>query len=304
MEKVNNYPALGKKKKIKIDAFTIFNYLFLTLFAIACILPCVYVLLSSFAEKGDQLRANLNGDFFIIPLGFNFENYKVTLFQDKIFRAFGISIFVTAASVAYSMVLTSLGAYAFTKRDCPGIRIFFYIIVFTMFFGGGLVPFYLTVDSLIGVNNLASLIIPFGINTFNMIILRNFFNQVPDSVIDSCRLDGASEFRILFQFIIPLSKAGVATVLLYYLVAKWDDWYWPAIFLADSPDIAPLALKIRQGLNDMRGEGQGGGWDPTRTYPEGTNSAMIVIGLIPIMIVYPFLQKYFSKGVMVGAVKG
>lgn len=306
MEQVNNnIPAIvGKKKKIKIDAFTIFNYAFLTLFAILCILPCIYVLLMSFADKADQMRTQINGGFFIIPLGFNFENYKVTLFQDKIFRAFGISILVTGVSVVYSLILTAFGAYAFTKRDCPGIRIFFYIIVFTMFFGGGLVPFYLTVKDLIGVNNLYSLIIPFGINTFNMIILRNFFNQVPDSVIDSCRLDGASEFRILFQFIIPLSKAGVATVLLYYLVGKWDDWYWPAIFLADSPDLAPLALKIRQGLNNQRGEGQGGGWDPTRTFPDGTNSAMIVIGLIPIMIVYPFLQKYFSKGVMVGAVKG
>lgn len=305
MEQVNNnIPLIGKKKKVKIDAFTIFNYAFLTLFAILCILPCIYVLLTSFADKADQMRTQINGGFFIIPLGFNFENYKVTLFQDKIFRAFGISILVTGISVVYSLVLTAFGAYAFTKRDCPGIRLFFYIIVFTMFFGGGLVPFYLTVEDLIGVNNLYCLIIPFGINTFNMIILRNFFNQVPDSVIDSCRLDGASEFRILFQFIIPLSKAGVATVLLYYLVGKWDDWYWPAIFLADSPDLAPLALKIRQGLNDLRGEGQGGGWDPTRTFPDGTNSAMIVIGLIPIMIVYPFLQKYFSKGVMVGAVKG
>jgi putative aldouronate transport system permease protein len=304
MEKVNNYPIVVRKKKRKIKAFDVINYSFLTLFAIVCILPCIYVLLTSFADKSDQMRTLSNGGFFIIPLGFNFENYKVTLFQDKIFRAFGISLLVTAASVAYSLVLTTFGAYAFTKRDCPGIKLFFYIIVFTMFFGGGLVPFYLTVEDLIGVNNLWSLILPFGINTFNMIILRNFFNQVPDSVIDSCRLDGASEFRILFQFVVPLSKAGVATIILYYLVGKWDDWYWPAIFLADSPDLAPLALKIRQGLNDLRGEGQGGGWDPTRTFPDGTNSAMIVIGLIPIMIVYPFLQRYFSKGVMIGAVKG
>ena len=304
MEKVNNCPIVVRKKKRKIKVFDVINYSFLTLFAIVCILPCIYVLLTSFADKSDQMRALSKGSFFIIPLGFNFENYKVTLFQDKIFRAFGISLFVTAVSVAYSLVLTTFGAYAFTKRDCPGIKLFFYIIVFTMFFGGGLVPFYLTVEDLIGVNNLWSLILPFGINTFNMIILRNFFNQVPDSVIDSCRLDGASEFRILFQFVVPLSKAGVATIILYYLVGKWDDWYWPAIFLADSPDLAPLALKIRQGLNDLRGEGQGGGWDPTRTFPDGTNSAMIVIGLIPIMIVYPFLQRYFSKGVMIGAVKG
>ena len=173
-----------------------------------------------------------------------------------------------------------------------------------MFFGGGLVPFYLTVNNTVGTENLWSLIIPFGINTFNMIVLRNFFNQVPESIIDSCRLDGASEFRILFSFVIPLSKAGVATIMMYYLVAKWDDWYWPAIFLQERSVLAPLALKIRQGLNNERGEGQGGGWDPSKVFEQGSNAAMIVIGLIPILVIYPLLQKYFTKGVMIGAVKG
>ena len=226
------------------------------------------------------------------------------MYQDKIFQAFGVSLLVTIGSVVYSLVLTSLGAYAFTKKDVPGLKIIFFFIICTMFFGGGLVPFYLTVNNTVGTENLWSLIIPFGINTFNMIVLRNFFNQVPESIIDSCRLDGASEFRILFSFVIPLSKAGVATIMMYYLVAKWDDWYWPAIFLQERSDLAPLALKIRQGLNNERGEGQGGGWDPSKVFEQGSNAAMIVIGLIPILVIYPLLQKYFPKGVMIGAVKG
>jgi putative aldouronate transport system permease protein len=208
-----------------------------------------------------------------------------------------------AVYIAYAMALTSLGAYAFTKKDVPGLKIIFMLILFTMFFGGGLVPFYLVVSDTVGTENLASIIIPFGINTFNMIILRNFFSQVPDSIIESCRLDGASEFRILFTFVIPLSKAGMATIILYYLVGKWDDWYWPAILLANTPRLAPLALKIRQGLNNERTE-IGGGWDPSKTCPEATNAAMMIIGLIPIMAVYPFLQRYFTKGVMLGGVKG
>ena len=136
-----------------------------------------------------------------------------------------------------------------------------------------------------------------------MIILRNFFNQVPADIIDSCRLDGAGEWRILFWFVIPLSKAGIATIALYYLVAKWDDWYWPSFLLANSKELSPLALKIREGLNNARGEGQGGGWDPTRVFEQGSNAAMMIIGLIPIMAIYPFLQKYFSQGVMLGAIK-
>lgn len=287
-------------KKKKLTAFDVVNYSVLGLFALICIVPIVYLLLLSFASKADYLQANV----LVIPFHFNFENYKVTLYQDNIFRAFGISVGVTVGSVLYSMVLTSLGAYAFTKKDVPGIKAIFYLIVFTMFFGGGLVSFYLTVKDTTGVNNLASLIIPFGVNTFNMIVLRNFFKQVPDSIIESCRLDGASEFRILFTFVLPLSKAGIATIALYYFVAKWNDWYWPGIFLADAPELAPLALKIRQGLNNERGEGLGGGWNESVVFTQGANAAMIIIGLVPIMAVYPFLQKYFTKGVMIGGVKG
>ena len=287
-------------KKKKLTAFDVVNYSVLGLFALICIVPIVYLLLLSFASKADYLQANV----LVIPFHFNFENYKVTLYQDNIFRAFGISVGVTVGSVLYSMVLTSLGAYAFTKKDVPGIKAIFYLIVFTMFFGGGLVSFYLTVKDTTGVNNLASLIIPFGVNTFNMIVLRNFFKQVPDSIIESCRLDGASEFRILFTFVLPLSKAGIATIALYYFVAKWNDWYWPGIFLADAPELAPLALKIRQGLNNERGEGLGGGWNESVVFTQGANAAMIIIGLVPIMALYPFLQKYFTKGVMIGGVKG
>ena len=287
-------------RKNKMTAFDWVNYTILGVFALVCVLPCIYELLLSFSSKNDYLNANL----IVFPKHFNFENYKVTLYQDKIFQAFGVSLVVTIGSVIYSLVLTSLGAYAFTKKDVPGLKIIFFFIICTMFFGGGLVPFYLTVNDTVGTENLWSLIIPFGINTFNMIVLRNFFNQVPESIIYSCRLDGASEFRILFSFVIPLSKAGVATIMMYYLVAKWDDWYWPAIFLQERSELAPLALKIRQGLNNERGEGQGGGWDPSKVFEQGSNAAMIVIGLIPILIIYPLLQKYFTKGVMIGAVKG
>ena len=294
---VDGKPTYVKKKRTTL--FDVINTAFLSVFALICILPIIYLLLLSFSSKADYLQANV----FIFPWHFNFENYKVSLYQDKIFLAFGVSVFVTAVSVVYSMTLTCLGAYAFTKKDVPGLKIIFYFIIFTMFFGGGLVAEYLTIKDTVGTNKLISIIIPFGINTFNMIILRNFFSQVPDSIIESCRLDGASEFRILFSFVMPLSKAGIATIALYYFVAKWNDWYWPAILLSNSPDLAPLALKIRQGLNNERGEGLGGGWDKSVIFTQGTNAAMCIIGLVPILLVYPFLQNYFTKGVMIGGVK-
>lgn len=293
---------IKKSKCKKASVFDVLNYAFFIIFALLCIFPVVYQLLLSFASKADYLQANTS-TVIVIPRHFNFENYKVTLYQDNILKAFGVSVFITVAGVLYSMILTCLGAYAFTKKDVPGLKAVFFLIIFTMFFGGGLVPTYLVIKDTVGTGNLFSIVIPFGINTFNMIILRNFFNQVPDSIIDSCRLDGASEFRVLISFVVPLSKAGLATIMLYYLVAKWDEWYWPSLLLSDVPDLKPLALKIREGLNNARPEGQGGGWDPSRVFAQGSNAAMIIIGLVPIMAIYPFLQKYFAQGVMIGAIK-
>ncbi len=153
-------------------------------------------------------------------------------------------------------------------------------------------------------DNILSVILPFGINSFNMIILRNFFSQVPKSMVESCKLDGASEFTVLFRFVIPLSKAGIATVALFYMVERWNDWYWPMMFLS-TPDWFPLALELRNILssNQSTGIGGGGSIDPGVLFEEGKQAAMIVFSMLPILAVYPFVQKYFVKGVMVGSVK-
>lgn len=288
-------------KRSKLNGMRVFdyvNYIILCLFSLLCLFPVIYVLLLSFSSRQDYMQATL----FVLPKNFNLENYKAILLQGRIGNAFGISVFITVVGVLYSMTLTSLGAYAFTKRQVPGMRFFFTLAIITMFFGGGLVPFYLTIRDTVGLNNLASLIIPFGINTFNMILLRNFFGQIPQEIIESCKLDGAGEFTILFRIMLPLSTAGIATVSLFYLVAKWDEWYWASLLLRDNK-LYPLALELRLGLN-AESETTGGGWDLTIVFQQGINAAMIVISLLPIMLIYPFLQKYFVKGVMIGAVKG
>ena len=261
-----------------------------------------YVLLLSFASKADYLNANL----MVIPWDFNVEAYKYIFGQGRVPRAFGISAIITVGGTLYSMLLTSLGAYAFTRKNIPGLKICFTVILITMFFSGGIIPFYLAVKSMMGLNNLWCLVLPFGINTFNMIILRNFFSQVPESLLESCRMEGASEFRVLFQFVIPLSKAGLATVALWYLVGKWDDWYWPSFFLPTADNLYPLALELRNVLNNMAGEtpvDPNIGLDGTKLFSQGQNAAMIVVSITPILLIYPFLQKYFVKGVMIGSVK-
>jgi putative aldouronate transport system permease protein len=297
---MENTALLTRKKKRRMKPFDYINYVLLALFAFLCLFPVAYTFLLCVSSRADYLNATL----VVFPLHPHIEAYKFIFYQGRVGQAFSISLFVTAAYTLYTMVLTSLGAYAFTKKNVPGMRIIFTFILITMFFSGGLIPFYLIVKSFVGLNNLASLIIPFGINAFNLIILRNFFNQVPQSLIESAKIDGASEFRILFQFVIPLSKAGIATVALFYLVGKWDDWYWPSIFLTRRADLSPLALELRSVLNKTQSGVVGyGPVETSKLFTQGQNSAMIVVSMVPILIIYPFLQRYFVKGVMLGAIK-
>lgn len=289
-----------RRKKFRPTVFGVVNTALLVLFAVLCLFPFLNQVFVSFASPEDYYRANL----LVFPNHFNFESYKYIFYQDRVLYAFGISMLTTVGGTAFNMTLTILGAYALTKKAMPGHKIFFIFILITMFFSGGLIPFYITVRSLGLMNNLLGIIIPFGINTFNMIILRNFFSQVPDSIVESCKMDGANEFIVLLRFVLPLSMAGIATVSLFYLVERWNDWYWPMLFITDS-DWFPLALELRNLLsqNQSTGIGGGGSIDPGLMFSEGQQAATIVIAIIPILCVYPFIQRYFVKGVMIGAIK-
>jgi len=181
----------------------------------------------------------------------------------------------------------------------PGNRIFFIFVLITMFFGGGLIPFYITVRSLGLINSYFSVIIPFGINVFYMIILRNFFRQVPEALIESCKLDGAREFVIFWYMVMPLSKAGLITIGLFYFVDKWNDWYWPLMFIM-SEEKSPLALEIR---NLLTGNSSIDYSAIDKTYQKGKEAAMIVISILPMLGIIPFCQKFLTKGIMVGSVK-
>lgn len=291
---------MKRTKKRKIKPFDIALVVLMGGFAFLCLYPFLNQLLISFSSKQDFYEATL----FVIPRRFTLDSYKFILYQDRIGFAFLVSLFVTVAGTAYNMLLTVLGAYVLAKQGLPGRKIFFVFILITMYFGGGLVPFYLTIKELGLMDNILSVILPFGVNSFNMIILRNFFSQVPKSMVESCKLDGASEFTVLFRFVIPLSKAGIATVALFYMVERWNDWYWPMMFLS-TPDWFPLALELRNILssNQSTGIGGGGSIDPGVLFEEGKQAAMIVFSMLPILAVYPFVQKYFVKGVMVGSVK-
>ncbi len=290
----------GKRKRKKIGAFEIVNIIILTLFSLACLYPFVNILLTSFSTEVDYYQSTL----LVIPKHFTFEAYRYIFLEGGMLRAFFVSVIVSVFGVIYSMLLTSLGAYALTKRDMPGRKIFFTFILITMFFGGGVIPFFLVIKDLGLYNNLLGLVIPFGINTFNMILLRNFFASVPNEVVESAKLDGASEFAILFKIIIPLSLAGIATISLFYFVGYWNDWYWPMLLLKDE-ELYTLSLKLRNILSNMQAADYYSsiGVDSEKLYANGQNAASIIVSMVPIICVYPFVQKYFVKGVMLGSVK-
>lgn len=296
---MNAAPLVHKKKKKRVSVWTVLIYAFIVLFTLACLVPIVYEVLLSFASKEDYLQS----DFLIFPVHFNFENYKIILLQDRIPIAFLISVFLTVVNLVYSMAIDILAAYVLAQRDLPGRKIFFTFLLIPMFFSGGLVPFYLTLRSLNLTNNLLGLILPFGVGGFNVILLRNFFAQVPNDIIESANLEGVSDFRVLWQFVLPLSKAGIATISLFILVGKWNDWYWPMILLTED-NLFPLALELRNVLNSTRADLiPDGSVDMNVIFAEGRNAAMIIVALLPIMAIYPFLQKYFVKGIMIGAIK-
>lgn len=297
---MNTNPPKRKKPRLRSKAFHIVNITLLSLFAVVCIYPFLSEILLSFASAQDYMQSN----FIVIPKHFNIESYKYILFQDRIGRAFLISIFNTVVGTTINILLTAIGAYALSRKNMMGNKVLFIFILITMFFGGGLIPFYITVRSLGLMNTLWSVLIPFGISSFNMIILRNFFSAVPESVIESCKIDGASQLTVFLRFIIPLSGAGIATVMLFYAVERWNDWYWPMLFITDS-ELFPMSLELRNILSSRQASGIGGGAvDPSVTFSEGQKAATIVISILPILVVYPFVQKYFVKGVMLGSVKG
>ncbi len=290
----------NKSKRNKNTAFDIVIIVILALFSICCLYPFINILLTSFSTEADYLNSNI----LVIPRHFNIESYRYIFLEGGMLKSFGISGLVSICGVIYSMLLTSLGAYVLSKKRLPGQKIFFTMILITMFFGGGIIPFFFVLKSLKLYNSLLGLFIPFGISSYNMIVLRNFFVSVPDEVIESAKLDGASDFTILTRIVVPLSKAGFATIMLFYFVGFYNDWYWPMI-LIQNEDLYPLSLKLRNILSNAQAADyyKQINVDSGLLYSKGQDSASIIVSLIPILVIYPFVQKYFVKGVMLGSVK-
>ncbi|MCK9478697.1 MAG: carbohydrate ABC transporter permease [Firmicutes bacterium] len=282
--------------------FNYFNKAFLTALLFVIAYPLYYILMVSFSEP---MRHMAHQGILWNPLGFTFDSYKTVLQNSMIGIGYRNTIVIVIVGVALNLTLTSFGAYFLSRPRAVFQKQVMWIIVFTMFFSGGLIPFYLLVRELGLYDTLWSLILPNAIGTFNLIIMRTAFMCIPYSLEESAKMDGAGHFTILWRIVMPLSLPTVAVIILYYGVHHWNAWFNAIIFIKNR-NLYPLQLVLREILivNDTASMTSGGNAADTQMVSETIKYSTMVIATFPILCLYPFLQKYFVKGIMIGAVKG
>lgn len=287
--------------------FNIFTYGIIILLCLSIILPFINILALSLNDGADAQR----GGIHFWPREFSFENYISVFSQSNILKGFGISIFRTVVGTVISVFLTALAAYALKTKTLPGRKLITFFIFFTMLFSGGIVPYYLVLTELNLTDTIWVYIIPSLYSVWNLLIMRTFFMQIPDSIEEAARIDGCNEFQVFIRIILPMSKPVIATIGLFNAVAHWNDWF-SGSFYVRNPDIKPLAtvlqemLTSQEALSELLMHNSGATFellDKVTVTGDSLKMATIIIVVLPIVMVYPFIQKHFAKGVNIGSVK-
>jgi putative aldouronate transport system permease protein len=275
-------------------------FILLTGFGLLIVIPFLNVISVSLTTYKEYLTSPL----IIFPTVIDLKAYKEIVTDARILIGYRTSLTIVAIGVPLSLLMCSSFGYALSRRNYPGRTVIFGIVLFTMLFSGGIVPLYLVVRSLKLTNTLWSVILVGGMNTFYMILCYNYFQSLPESLVESARLDGASEWHILFRIILPLSLPIMATLTLFLLVDKWNEWFSAMIFIRRS-NIQPLQLVLRSIIidNQTAAEISSSMEITDRPNQQGIKMAAVLITMLPIMCIYPFLQKHFAKGIMIGAIK-
>jgi putative aldouronate transport system permease protein len=283
--------------------FTVLIYIFLSLLVIAIVYPLIYVVSASFSDP----LALLNGEIWFLPIRPNLKAYKNVMENEQIWRGYKNTILYTVVGTAINLVLSIMVAYPLSRKDLKGANLVMIIIVITMFFRGGIVPLYLVVRRLGLTNTFWAMVIPTGITTYNVIIMRTFFRvTIPDELKDSAFIDGCSNIAFLLRIVLPLSGSILAVMVLFYSVFHWNDFFNALIYLSDRK-LFPLQLILREillqsNVEDMVGEDAGYLEHLLRS--EALKYTVIIFASLPMLILYPFLQRFFVKGVMIGSIKG
>lgn len=275
--------------------FDICTYIILFGVMLICLFPLLYVVSVSLTPMSEVLK---QGGFLVIPKKVTMDAYKAIFEQRLLPRSMVITAFVTVAGTAINMILTTLMAYPLSKTKLPGRTKLVPFIVFTMLFNGGTIPTYLLIKNLHLIGTYWALLLPGAIWTYNLLVVKAFFENLPEELFESARIDGAGEFRVLWKIALPLSKPVMMTVMLFYAVGHWETYFAAIMYLPDQK-MQTLQVVLRRMLTPNSE------MNPDTVVPTMTlQMAMVVFSSLPIIIVYPFIQKYFTKGVMLGAVKG
>jgi putative aldouronate transport system permease protein len=269
----------------------------LVLVAVAAALPLLLVLSASLTPYEEVIR---QGGYSLLPNKVTFEAYSYLLTQSAVPRALGVTVFITVVGTAVNLLLTTLIAYPLSRRDLPGRTLLLLIVVIPMLFNSGIIPLYLIVQGLGLVNTVWAMILPNAVSGFNVLVMTSFFRSLPEELVDAARIDGASEMRILWSIIVPLSAPVMLTVGLFYAVGHWNEFLQAILFVRD-PDLYPLQVVVRNLL--LQSQNTLNNVDvvlPTVTL----KMAAVFVASLPILLVYPFIQRHFSKGVLLGSIKG
>ena len=282
--------------KIKMAPFDYINYFILGIFCFLTLYPFWYILIISFSTT----KVYYSDWLHIIPKSFSLDAYKYNFQNNQVFLSFLTSVVVTVSGTIISILLTSMTAHFLAKKDIKGRNFIFILFIISMFIHGGLIPSYVLITKLGMRNTIFALFIPLSINNYFLILTKNYFSKMSPSLEESARLDGANELIILFRIIIPVAKPMIATIALYYAVQFWNDWFSPMLYLSNQK-MYPLSLYLRGLISAATSSIDTG--DYTSGSPATIRAAVIIITITPIICVYPFLQKHFVKGIMLGAVK-
>lgn len=281
-----------KKGSRARTSFIIFNLIFMILTMAVMLFPVLKIL-------SDSLDVSGNYGLSIIPKQVSFAAYKIILSTKALYRPFLVSVYVTALGTGIGLFLTAIAGYVLIQEDMPGRKLFVYMLLFTMIFSGGLMPTYMTIKNVGLMDSIWAVILPLAINTYNIVLMKNFFQDIPKSLLESAEIDGCTPFGIFLKIVLPMSKPALASIGLFFAVAYWNEFFHFVIYITNT-DWYNFQVKLREMiLSDNLAPSTGAG-----VVNKSLQNAAIIVAMVPFMMIYPFLQKYFVKGITLGAVKG
>ncbi|MBO3083236.1 carbohydrate ABC transporter permease [Cellulomonas sp. zg-ZUI188] len=292
--------STGVRDTRGLRAFRLVNGAILIVVAALVLYPFINIVAQAFSSEGYINSGQVN----LIPRGFNLTTFEVVFGDDMFWRNYRNTVVYTVVATAIAMVLTTTYAYALSKHHLKGRKFFIGVAVATMFFNGGLIPNYILISQLGFRNTLWAIVLPNAISVFNLLVMKSFFENFPSELEEAASIDGMSTYGVFFKVVLPLSKAVVATMLLFYAVSFWNGWFGAFLYM-DDPNLYPVTVYLRNLMAGVTGGTsiQGGGTDNLTQIGANVQSVTMLLTVLPIICLYPFLQRYFVSGVMLGAVK-